>query len=301
MIYNSQLFHGMSIFVEVVNSGSFTLASQRTSHSTSYISKEINKLEARLGVRLMQRTTRTLKLTPEGESYYQQCTQIISAAQEAENALLGHQNKPSGLLKISCPVSFGIGQMKSIFTGFMDSYPEVDLELDLSNRKVDLVAEGFDICIRGTQQLGDSTLISRPLFTSKTVTVASPGYLATHGTPTNPAELVNHDLITYSYVSAKDQWRYIDNQGNKVVFQPKSKVISNNTEMELSLSLAGKGIVRIPAFYLKDELETGKLLTLFEDYQQQDVVMYIVYPSRKYMSSKVRCFIDYTMKQLGEV
>lgn len=299
MLYNPTLFNGMAIFVEVINSGSFTRAANRTGHSTSYMSKELNKLESRLGVRLMQRTTRSLALTPEGEIYFQQCQQIISAAEEAENLLTGKQLQPKGTLRVSCPTSFGVIQMGHIFSGFMEAYPEINLELDLSNRKVDLVSEGIDISIRATNQLEDSSLVSRLLSTSSSVTLASPAYLQRFGTPQHPSELEQHKLISYSYISKKNQWVYFDQQQQRIPIEQNNRVVTNSTEMELSLCLAGQGITRIPDFYLTDQLRSGKLVELFTDYQRPIVNMYLVYPSRKHMSSKVRCFIDYVLANLN--
>ena len=300
MLYNPTLFNGMAIFVEVINSGSFTLAAKRTGHSTSYMSKEINKLEARLGIRLIQRTTRSLALTPEGEVYFQQCQQIIIAAEEAENLLTGKQLQPKGTLRISCPTSFGIIQMQGIFAGFMDAYPEINLELDLSNRKVDLVSEGIDVSIRATKQLEDSSLISRLISTSKTVTLAAPTYLQRFGTPIHPSELAQHKLISYSYVSKKDQWLYHDNQQQLIPVTHNNRVMTNSTEMELSLCLAGQGITRIPEFYLTDQLSSGKLVEVLTEFQRPLVNMYLVYPSRKHMPSKVRCFIDYVLANISD-
>lgn len=300
MLYNPTLFNGITIFVEVINSGSFTSAANRTGHSTSYMSKEINKLEARLGIRLIQRTTRSLALTPEGEIYFQQCQQIIGAAEEAENLITGKQLQPKGTLRVSCPTSFGVIQMQGVFAGFMDEYPDINLELDLSNRKVDLVSEGIDISIRATKQLEDSSLISRLLLTSSSVTLAAPEYLKRYGTPLHPSELERHKLISYSYSSNKSQWTYYDNQQQRIPINHHNKVLTNSTEMELSLCLAGQGITRIPEFYLTDQLSSGRLIELFEEFQRPLVNMYLVYPSRKHMSSKVRCFIDYVLAKLSD-
>ena len=299
MAYNAQLLNGIVIFVEVVNNGSFTLAAQTSGHSTSYISKEINKLESRLGVRLIHRTTRSLSLTPEGEIYFQQCQQIISDAEQTEEALNGHQLKPKGTLRISCPTSFGHSRMQSIFSRFLAQYPLVDLELDLNNRKVDMVSEGFDVLIRGSVQLDDSTLISKKVFSSHGVIIASPEYLRHAGTPQDPSELIEHKIINYSHLKQPNTWTFIDNNGKQHHVQLKSHVLTNSPEMELSLCLAGHGITRMPLFNLFDEIETGKLVELFSDFKQQEVNLYLVYPSRKHVSSKVRCFINFVVAELA--
>ncbi|QUM76840.1 LysR family transcriptional regulator [Moritella sp. 24] len=300
MAYNAQLLNGMVIFVEVVNTGGFTLAAQSSGHSTSYISKEINKLESRLGVRLMHRTTRSLSLTPEGEIYFQQCQQIIGDAEQAEETLNGRQSEPKGTLRISCPTSFGNSRMQSIFSRFLTQYPLVNLELDLNNRKVDMVSEGFDVLIRGSAQLDDSTFISRKVFSSYGVVIASPDYLKRQGTPQTLADLSQHSIISYSHLKQPNIWSLKDASGQSHQVQLTSRVLSNSSEMELSLCLAGHGITRMPRFNLGDEIETGKLVELLSDYQRQEINLYLIYPSRKYVSSKVRRFIDFVVAELSQ-
>ncbi|WP_063653907.1 LysR family transcriptional regulator [Aliivibrio fischeri] len=300
MAFNSALFDGMVIFSEVVTSGSFTQAALNSGHSTSYISKEIGKLEERLGVRLLHRTTRTLRLTPEGELYFQQCQQLIEDAQMAENAITGQQEKPKGRLKVSCPVGFALSRLRPILGKFTDLYPDITLELDLNDRKIDIVAEGFDMAIRASHQLEDSSLISRRFLRSKAVTIASPDYLKKHGAPLHPNELPLHKTIGYAYVKQGAVWDFTDKNGQSLAIQLKSQVITNNSFMELSLCLAGQGITRIPHFHLTDELKTGKLVELFADYPQLTIDIFMVYPSRKHMSAKVRCFMDFISEHLGD-
>ncbi len=300
MALSSGLLDGLVIFVEVINAGSFTKAAENIGHSTSYISKEVNKLEARLGIRLMNRTTRSISLTPEGELYFQQCQQIINDAEQAEASVNQQQAEPKGTLKVSCPVSFGFSHLRPIFSKFLVNFPHVNLELDMSGRKVDIVADGFDIVIRTANQLEDSSLISRLLFTSHGITVASPEYLAIHGRPEHPSELNQHQTITYSHIKAPDLWHYQTEQGENISVQLKSRVTTNSPEMELELALSGRGITRMPKFYLGDKLATGELVTLFDDYRKTPINVYLVYASRKYMAAKVRSFIDFVVDELGD-
>ncbi|MBE1273508.1 LysR family transcriptional regulator [Enterovibrio baiacu] len=290
---NTQLLDGMVIFREVMKYGSFTKAADRTGHSTSYISKEINKLEERLGVRLLHRTTRSLSLTPEGELYYEQCRQIVQDAEELESAMLGRQVTPKGNLKISCPTSFGLTRLAPLLRGFADAYPDITLNIELNDRKVDLVAEGFDIAVRASQSLDDSSLISRKIYSSHTVTVASPTYLEKHGKPTHPKELLHHKVISYSNIPSYNIWRYKDHDGNAIDVELESFVVSNSSQLELLLCLSGEGITRMPLFNMNGEIESGELVELFTDLPRTNVDVFIVYPSRKHMSSKVRCFIDF--------
>ena len=300
MAYNPQLLDGMVIFTTVIDAGSFTKAADVTGHSTSYISKEINRLEERLGVRLINRATRSLHLTADGQLYYQQCQQIIADANQVQNALLGHQLRPTGTLRISCPSSLAVVRMQDIFSGFLDLYPEVDLDLDLNNRKVELIAEGFDVVVRATPQLEDSSLISRKVMSSRAITLASPAYLQKYGTPQHPDELINHQCITYSYLKNPRQWPYKNQYGMEINVEVNSRVAVNTSEMELALCLAGHGIARMPGFLFSDEFEHGQLVELFPDFQRSPIDIYLIYPSRKHMSAKVRSFIDYVVENMGE-
>lgn len=295
---NSKLLDGIVIFVEVINAGSFTKAADSSGHSTSYISKEVNKLEDRLGVRLINRTTRSISLTPEGELYFQQCQQIIDDAHQAESSVNQRQLEPKGLLKVSCPISFGIPHLKPILAKFLSLYPKVNLELNMTGRQVDVVADGFDVVIKTAAELEDSSLISRLLMKSNGVTVASPKYLAEYGKPLHPSELSQHKTITYSYAKTPNIWQYQTQKGESISVQLNSRMITNSPEMELELALAGQGITRMPKFNLSDKLVTGELVTLFDDYQKTPINVYLVYASKKHMSAKVRCFIDFVMQEV---
>lgn len=300
MVIKSKLLDGLVIFVSVVKSGSFTQAADISGHSTSYISKEINKLEARLSVRLLHRTTRSLSLTPEGELYFQHCQQIIEDAEQAENAVSGKQGEPHGLLRISCPVSYGLSNLSPVLSLFSKKYPKIQLELDLNDRKVDLIAEGIDIVIRATTQLEDSSLISRKITQSETLILASPSYLAKHGVPQHPYELDRHKIINYSNLRHPNIWSFQNHHGETIQVHLESQVLTNNSTLQIDLAVAGQGIFRIPRFTLKDELKTGKLVEVFADWPKALVGIYMVYPSRKHMSAKVRCFIDFIIEQLAD-
>jgi len=300
MGFNGKLLDGMVIFSQVVNNGSFTKAADVSGHSTSYVSKEVNKLEERLGVRLLNRSTRSISLTPEGESYYQQCQQIIDNAVAAEALLAGHQVEPQGTLRISCPVSFGLSRVRPKLAKFIAQYPKVNVELDLNDRKVDLITEGWDLLIRASIEMEDSSFISRKLTTAHSLTLASPDYLKKYGTPQTPQELSNHATISYSNLKQPNVWNYLLANGKTVDVKIKSRLTSNSPEVELALCVAGQGITRLPTFNLHDQLETGELVQLFPDLPRIEIGVYLVYPSRKHLSSRVRHFIDFMMRELGD-
>ncbi|WP_375748419.1 LysR family transcriptional regulator [Vibrio sp. HN007] len=296
----SNLLDGVAVFVEVVNSGSFTNAAHKLGHSTSHISKEINKLEERVGVRLLQRTTRTLRLTPEGEIYYQKCSQIIDDVIEAEDAVSGKQGKPKGLLRISCPVAFGISRIEPLLSEYLSLFPDIELDIDLSDRKADLIADGFDVVIRATPQLEDSTLVSRKLLDSSVLTLASPSYLSKHGVPQQPEDLERHKVINYSNLKNPNIWTFFSENKEPLHIRVNGQTKCNNSKMILALAVAGQGIVRMPEFNVGDEVSTGKLQVILEHFEQSPVGVFMVYPSRKHMSSKVRSFIDFFVDRLND-
>jgi DNA-binding transcriptional LysR family regulator len=296
----SNLLDGISVFVQVVQSNSFVNAAKKMNHSTSYISKEVSKLESRLGVRLLHRTTRTLSLTSEGEVYYRQCQQIIEDALQVESNISGRQQIPQGRLKLSCPVGIGVSRIRPILAEFIAKYPKITLDIDLNDHKVDLISDGFDIVIRAAAQLEDSSLISRRFMNSTSLTLASPEYLKIHGTPKHPDELIAHQIISYRNLKNPEVWQYISKSGQKIQTQVNSRVLCNNSEMMTSLCLAGQGIIRMPLFNLSDEVATGKLVPIFENFMPNDIGVYLVYPSRKNMPAKLKCFIDFIVDKLGD-
>ncbi|WP_406734194.1 LysR family transcriptional regulator [Vibrio scophthalmi] len=295
---DTNLLDGMVIFTTVVELGSFTNAANSTCHSTSFISKEINKLEERLGVRLLHRTTRTLSLTPEGQHYFQHSKQLIESAQELELAISGQQQEPTGVLKISCPVNFGAAQLSPVLAKYMQLYPKVKVEVFASDHKVDLIGEGYDVVLRSSSSAADSSLISRLVQRSCTRTVASPSYIERHGMPKHPSDLSKHKMICYSNHKQPYVWNYIDHDGSLLRIEVSGVMTTNSPEMSLSLSTLGQGICRLPEALVLDSIERGELVELFTDFPVHKIEMCLVYPSRKHMSTKVRRFIDLVVEEL---
>ncbi|WP_448211741.1 LysR family transcriptional regulator [Colwellia sp. MEBiC06753] len=292
MAVNTKLFEGVVIFTQLVKHGSFTTTAEVTGHSTSFISKEINKLEARLGVRLLNRTTRSIGLTPEGKLYYQHCLQLVQDGEQALGLVSQHEVAPRGTLRISCPVSLSINYLQPIIAEYMQLFPQVALELDLNDRRVDVIQDGFDVVIRATHQLEESSLICRKFHTSPVYTVASHSYIKKHGKPNHPSELIHHRCICYTNLKQPTRWPFTDKDGKDLVVDVQPALLCNSSEMELAMVLDGLGICRLPAFAMDQALATGQLVTLFEDYPANSVSVFVVYPSRKHLSPKVRSFID---------
>lgn len=298
MVTDSKMLDGVVIFSQVVTNGSFTKTADRTGHSTSYISKEVNKLESRLGVRLLNRTTRTLKLTPEGELYYQQCMQVLEDLSEVVQALDGAKTNPQGTLKISCPVSFGASRFEPIFTDFLLKYPQVNLDIELSDTKVDIIEDGYDLVIRASGKLEDSNLICKRIMSSYDVTIASPEYISRMGMPLHPNDLVTHDIIGYKNSAQPKVWDYVGLGGENIVVKLEPRILSNLSDMKIAFCLAGLGITRLPMLNVEQEISSGQLVEVFSEYENLKIDCFLVYPSRKHMSAKVRCFIDFMTSEL---
>jgi DNA-binding transcriptional LysR family regulator len=296
----TKLFDGMVIFTQVVASGSFSAAAIATNHSNSYISKEINKLEARVGVRLLNRTTRSISLTPEGEIYFEQCQQLVLDAQDAVSLLTQRNIEPKGVLKVSCPVSFAESHLQEVLSDFMFQYPEVNLVLDLNDRQVDLVQDGFDLVIRATNKLAESSLVCRKIYSCKSYTVASHGYLQRFGIPQKPEQLSEHQCLCYSNLRQPSKWFYSHPDRADVHVDVKTKLLCNSASMELAMVLAGHGICRLPEFAMEQALKDKALAILFPEYDSPSIDVYAIYPSRKHLSPKVRCFIDILVQNMPQ-
>jgi DNA-binding transcriptional LysR family regulator len=299
MAANSASLDGLIVFVEVVEGGGFTAAARNLDHSVSFVSKEIARLEDRLGVRLLNRTTRSVIPTDIGRVYYERCRQIIADARDAERGITESHAKPQGLLNISAPVSFGLAYLNDVLPEFLADYPEITLNVEMSDRLVDVIAEGFDVVIRAGY-LKDSNLIARRLMRSRLLTVASPEYLAREGTPLTPAELPEHACIAFTYKQVTTHWEYLDPDGGSIGVTVDPRAVCNNAETEIALVAAGAGITRMPSFICHREVEDGRLIPILERYETPPIGVYAVYPHRAHLSAKVRVFVDFLIRNFAE-
>lgn len=279
------------IFTRVVEFHSFTQAAQSLNMQKSTVSRRIALLEERLGVRLLNRTTRKLRLTEVGQAYYERCRQIMLDFAEAEQAVMQLQQEPSGLLRITAPIEFGQLFLGAVLGRFMRQYPQISAEVELTSRDVDPVEEGIDIAI----QLGqphDSTLIARKLFENSRGLFASPEYLAVQGQPRTIAELAGHRAI----LMPQDSSRYWPLLGEQV---PCHRVLScNNITMAREATLAGAGIAGLPLLITGEAVRSGRLVTLFPEAHLPVGELYAVYPSRRFQAMKVKAFLDFLMASL---
>ncbi|MFA6698562.1 MAG: LysR family transcriptional regulator [Thiomicrospira sp.] len=291
MMNRKDVLEGLTIFVQVIESGSFSGAATELGHAVSHISKSITKLEQRLGARLINRTTRRLSLTDLGRVYFEKAKQIVQDAYEAEQSIHQFQDTPSGRLKISLPSSFGQSHMQPVIVNYIQRYPEVKLQVDFSSRLVDVIGEGFDLCVR-MGQLKSSNLISRTLLEFEFLTVATPDYLAHFGLPTHPYDLKRHRAIKYQYNQVPITWKYQTPHGDSFHVDVENWVECNNLPLQKSLVMAGVGIARLPSYLCQSELASGALQAVLCEYTMPKQTASIVYPHRLHLSAKVRAFVD---------
>jgi len=290
-------FGAIPVFVAVVENGGFTAAARTLGISKSAVSKRINQLEAHLGVRLLHRTTRKLSLTEAGERYFAHATQALAAANQAEDAVAELQGEPQGQLRICSPMSFGRLHVAPLIPKLFKRYPKLQIDLVMDDRKVDLVAGGFDVAIRAGN-LPDSTLIARKLAPVLQVLCASPDYLDRYDQPGTPAELSGHNCVLYSYSTDADKWTLIGEGGPETVTVSGSYKV-NNSEALLEALREGVGIGRLPTFVAGPDLKAGRLVKLFESYRIPEFTLYAVFPEREYLPAKLRVFLDFAIEYFG--
>ncbi|WP_375738007.1 LysR family transcriptional regulator [Pseudomonas boanensis] len=279
------------IFTRVVECHSFTLAAQSLGMQKSTVSRRIALLEERLGVRLLNRTTRKLRLTEVGQAYYERCRQIMLDFAEAEQAVMQLQQEPSGLLRVTAPIEFGQLFLGKVLGTFMRQYPQITAEVEITSRNVDPLEEGVDIAIM-IGQPQDSTLIARKLFESGRRLCASPAYLAAHGTPRTVEALAGHRAV----LLPQDSQRYWSIQGVSVPCQ--RVLFCNNITFAREAVLAGAGIAALPLMFTDSAVQRGELVELLPEARLPSGEVYAVYPSRRFQAMKVKAFLDFLMRSL---
>ncbi len=289
-------FQEMSVFAAVVDAGSFVGASDALEMSKPAVSRHVAELEARLGVRLLHRTTRRLSLTEEGEVFYARCKELLGELAEAEAEITSRTGKACGQLKVSAPVSFGLLHLAPLWAGFMARHPGVVLDVTLSDRMVDLVEEGFDLAVR-VARLPSSSLVGRKLSSTRSVLCASPTYLKAHGTPKHPADLARHAVIAYSLLSTGDTWSFEGPEGPaSVKVAPRMRTNSGDTCR--AAALGHQGIIVQPTFLVGEDLRSGALVELMPQYRSIELGIYALYPTRKHVLPKVRLLVDHLVAGL---
>lgn len=288
---------GLAVYAKVVELGSFTAAADVLGMSKSAVSKQVSKLEERLGAQLLRRTTRRLNLTEVGEAFYERCRRIVSEAEEAELAVTRLQDEPRGILRVNAPVSFGMGYLANALPDFMRSYPEVTVDIAFADRRVDLIEEGVDVAIR-IGRLEDSTLIARRITDVRRAVVASPEYWERYGRPETPSDLLHHNCLTYEYFALGNNWQFVDPKtGENLLIPIKGSLHSNNGSVLAQAAIAGIGVIHMPLFMVPNAFREGRLESVLDEWMDAPIGLHAVYPSSRHLSAKVRAFVDFLVSR----
>ena len=289
----------MSAFVRAVELGGFSLAAREFGLTPSAISKLVTRLEDRLGVRLLNRTTRRLALTPEGEAYFHRSQRILADIAEAENEVARFRAQPKGVLRVNTGTAFGLHQLAPALPEFLSRHPEVKVELTLTDRVVDLIEEGADLGIR-LGALVDSSLIARKICELERVVCASPAYLKKHGTPRKPADLLKHNCLSIAYAPSLHRWPFAAKDGVQHV-DVGGNVSANSAEALLQLALVGLGIIRLSEVIVGEAVREGKLVPLLQDvHHSEPLPLHAVYPQGRHRSPKVAAMVEFLVERFGD-
>jgi DNA-binding transcriptional LysR family regulator len=280
------------VFVTVVGKQGFARAAEALDTSPANVTRYIAELEAHLGTRLLNRHSRKLSLTDSGQALYERARSILDEVAEAEALTASSTLQPRGRLRINAPVSFGILHLAPLWPRFLQKHPDVELEISLIDRVVDLVEEGFDLGIR-ISRAGSTTHIARKLAVSRNIVCASPAYLQKHGTPQSPADLAGHACIGYTFALTGDEWHLLDERGLEYMVKVPSIMRANNGDTARAAAVAGVGVIWQPTFLVGDDLREGRLVRVLPGFRMPDIDILAVYPSRRHLSAKVRVMIDF--------
>lgn len=292
-------YTALQVFRHVAELNSFAEAGRRLRLSPAGVSKNIAELEAHVGARLISRTTRRMALTEEGSTYLEHVVRALDALAEADQALCPVKAGPSGTLRVSAPMTVTLTRLSTAIPRFLARYPELRLDLHLDDRRVDLIREGFDLAIRGSDNLQDSSLIAKRLATMPHVVCAAPSYFKARGKPKRPSDLSTHSCVRFSLSGHADAWEfYKDGRRERVAL---------NAQYSVSSSLAvrdalreGFGLSLIPLPYVEQDLAEGRLKTALDDWTTVETTLYAVYPSRQHLAPKTRAFVDFLAEQFGQ-
>ncbi|MGO7167054.1 LysR family transcriptional regulator [Rhizobium leguminosarum] len=288
----------LMVFGRVVECGGFSAAARRLNMSVTMVGNHVQSLEDRLGVRLLNRTTRKVSLTETGKYYYERSSQILAELDEADRTAGALSTTPRGTLKVytsSAIVRF----LLPVVSEFMELYPSISLDFSVGERMVDMIEDGYDLVMR-TVPPPDSSLVARKLTPWRHMLVCSPAYFESHPMPKTPAEVADHNCLQYAYYPYGDEWRFEDGDGNKESVKISGNVVSNSAEMLRFLTLTGRGIFLAPSFVVFDDIAEGRLVKIMPDYRPVEFNINAVYPNRSHLPTKVRLFIDLLAERFAE-
>jgi DNA-binding transcriptional LysR family regulator len=282
----------ITAFVTVVEAGSFARAAERLDASVSAVSRHVAELEAHLDARLLNRTTRRLSLTEAGAAFHERCVQLLADLEEAEQGASQGGATPRGTLKLTCPITYGVRVLAPAIAAFVARHAQVRVDVELSDRAVDLVDEGIDLAVR-IGAIRSQFLVARRISSTALVCCASPDYLARHGTPRTPEDLTRHTCLTYEYAPVRNQWRFAAPDGSERAVRVAGPIHANNGRMLVALAAQGAGIAFEPDFIVAPEVADGRLVPILDDWTPPAIPIHAAYPSRRHLSAKVRAFVDF--------
>jgi DNA-binding transcriptional LysR family regulator len=288
----------LTAFVRVVDAGGFSAAGRRLNMSTTMVSNHVQALEDRLGARLLNRTTRKVSLTEVGRAYYDRCIQILADIEQADDIAGALQSTPRGTLRLYTATHI-VPFVAPVVAEFLAKYSDVKVDLNMGERSVDIIDEGFDVAVRMTPP-PDSSLITRNLATWRHVLCCSPGYLEKHGRPQQLSDLSGHNCVRHVNYPFDDEWRFVDRKGASASVRISGNLISNSGDMTRTAGLQGVGVCLAPGFLIHDDLDEGRLVRLLPEYRPVELSMNAVYPHRHHLSAKVRTFIDMLVQHSAE-
>jgi DNA-binding transcriptional LysR family regulator len=286
----------MTMFARTVEEGSFSAAARALKLTPSAVSKQVSRLEDRLGARLLNRTTRRLSLTEEGRAFHARCVQILAEIDEAETAVTELHAAPRGTLRVAAAVAFFSHQVMPLLPEFLERYPEVRFDLVMTDREVDMVDERIDVAIRFGQPR-ESTLIARKLAVSRRVICAAPAYLARHGTPATPADLARHNCLTLSTRPEFNVWAFGERPEDHLLVTGNLEL--NQADALYDACLAGIGLARVAGYLVEGDIKAGRLVPVLAEQLKESSNLYVVYPHRRHLSPKVRAFVDFLVAQFS--
>jgi len=289
---------GLKTVIAVVETGSFTAASERLGISKALASKYIGEVEKQLDVRLFNRSTRKLALTEAGQNYYDKALPLIEEFDDLIDQVTGTQAGPQGFLRVSVPVTFGEMKLSAVIVKFLKKYPQIQLDIQLTDKKINMLEEGVDVVIR-IGGVDDSSLIAKKINTYPLILCAAKGYLTEYGTPKKPQDISQHTCIIDSNFKIGDQWPIISSDDKTDTITVSSKISVNSPRAVKEIAMAGGGIAMIPKFIIEDALKDGRLEVVLPDYHTLEFGLFAIYPHRRYLAKKVRCFIDFLAEEFS--
>lgn len=280
-------FEAMRVFCSVIEAGGFAPAADRMGLSTSAVSRHVAQLEAHLNVRLLNRTTRRMSPTDEGFAYFERCTQLLADLEETEASVSGEARQPQGRLRLTAPIALATLRLAPAFAAFSRQYPEITLDILLSDNVADFAEEGLDLAIR-VGRVGSENLVARHIGETALLAAAAPDYLARTGTPLSPDDLTHHQCLTYTYSSIGNQWSFEDKDGKPVTTRIGGPINANNGMLLAEIAAAGGGIAFAPCFILQPLIDSGRLQRVLPDWGAPRLAIHAVYPTRRHLSAKVQ-------------